>query len=788
MQSLDYKLIRGLWKLRGQVIAVSLIIASGVGVMIMSLSSLHALEETSQAYYERYRFADLFASAKRAPETLKRRIAKLPGVRSVDTRINQLASLDIDGFDEPVMGQLVSLPERGEPLLNRLVLLQGRLVAANSPDEVVLNEPFSKAHNLGLGDRLSATINGNKRRLVVVGIALSPEFVYALGPGSLTPDDKRFGILWMGRKALAASYDLDGAFNFVSLALVQGIDPQSVIPQLEYLLEPYGGDAPIARKDQLSNWFLMNELSQLRTFATVLPTIFLMVAAFLTNMVLARLITIERGEIGLLKSFGYRNSQIAWHYAKLVIAMGMVGVVLGWFVGTWLGRYNTQTFADLYHFPILIFRPDASIYLLAAVISLAAALAGSLGAVARAVRLPPAEAMRPPAPPQYGKAAPSQSHAFRWLDQSTRIILRQLRRRPGRAALTSLGIAFSVAVLIMALQWLDSLEHMVDVYFHDGQRQHAVVVLNEPQPVRVIHDVSHLPGVLATEPFQWVGADFSSGTRTHRGAIQGVMPDARLQLVHDVNGPNLIVPTFGLIIGTELAKKLDVGIGDTISVHIREGRKPTVELPVVELIETYIDLPVYMHLTSLNRLLLTSTRAAFISVLIDKNLQAEFYRELKNTPKLSTVMLREAAVANFNDSVGETIRIFVVFFGAFAAALGFGVVYNSARITLSERGRELASLRVLGFSRAAISYILLGEVGLLVLIALPIGCLIGWSLAWFIVTTAFSNELFRLPLIIYPSSYGIAILVTLAATAVSAALVRRRLDKLDLIAVLKTRE
>lgn len=788
MKALDHKLRRGLWRLRGQVVAVSMIIASGVGVLVMALSSLNALEETTQAYYERYRFADVFANASRAPERLKRRIATLPGVRSVDTRIDQIASLDIAGFNEPVMGHLVSLPERGEPLLNRLVLRTGRYVTPANPDEVVLNEPFAEAHNLLPGDQLHAIINGNKRTLDVVGTALSPEFVYALGPGSLMPDDKRYGILWMGRKALAASYDLDGAFNSVSLALLRGTDPQSIIDKLDVLLDPYGGGGAIARKDQISNWFLMNELAQQRTFSVVLPSIFLLVAAFLTNMVLARLITIERSEIGLLKSFGYKNTQIAWHYAKLVIAMSMVGIVLGWLVGAWLGRFNTETYATLYHFPLLIFRPNPLVFLLAAVISLLASLTGSLGAVAKAVRLPPAEAMRPPAPPQYRQSGLSRSRTWRLLDQSTRIILRQLMRQPGRAAMTSMGVACSVAIMVMALQWLDSIEYMISVYFVDSQHQHAVIGLTQPEAGHAVHDIRHLPGVLSAEPSRWVNADFRSGNTTHRGAIQGVTPDAQLQPVHDVNGRDLQVPRHGLIIGTELAKKLNVGIGDSITVEIREERKPIVQLPVVDLVETYIDLPAYMNLTALNRMLLQGPRTQFLSVLIDKTQQDAFYRELKNTPNVAMVMLRESAIENFNNTIGESLLIFIGFFGVFAAALGFGVVYNSTRITLSERGRELASLRVLGFSRAAISYILLGEVGLLILVALPLGCLIGWSLAWFIVTTAFNTELFRLPLVIYPSSYGKAILIALAATAVSAALVRRRLDRLDLIAVLKTRE
>lgn len=780
--------MRGLWKLKGQVLAVSMIIASGVGVMVMGLTALQALEETATAYYERYRFADVFANLVRAPESLATRLAGIAGVSAVATRIEGLASLDIAGFREPVMGRLVSVPERGEPVLNRLALQQGRTPTPDAPDEVVLNEPFADAHGFSPGSRFDAIIDGRRRTLVVVGVALSPEFVYALGPGSLAPDDHRYGILWMGRESLAAAYDLDGAFNSVAAALLPDTDATAVVAEFDRLLDPYGGGDAIARKNQLSNWFLMNEFAQIRTFSRVLPTIFLAVAAFLTYMILARMIAIERSEIGLLKSFGYTGFAIGWHYAKLVIAMCSVGILLGWLVGAGLGHYNTTTYAGFFHFPMVIFRPDPAVFLIAALISLAAALGGSLLAVRAAVRLPPAEAMRPPAPPRFASGGIARSSLLRTLDQPSRIIVRQLSRHPVRAALTSLGIAFSVAIMLMALQWLDAIDHMLEVYFFDAQRQDVVIGLNEPQGSGALYDALHLPGVLAAEPLRWVGADIHHGERSHRGAIQGVLPDARLQLVHDVRGRNLEVPLGGVILGTELADKLAVDIGERVRLEIRDGRRPTLDAVVVDLVETYIDLPIYMHLDTLNRLLGEGPRVEFLSLLVDERERDAFYRQLKRTPRIAAVMVREAAVRNFEDTMAQTIIIFIAFFSVFAIALGFGVVYNSARITLSERGRELASLRVLGFSRASISYILLGELALLILVALPLGCLLGWGIAWLLVKTAFENEMFRLPLIIDPSSYAIAMLLTLAATAVSALSVRRRLDRLDLIAVLKTRE
>lgn len=787
MRALDRKLIRDLWRLRGQVLAVALVVASGVAVLVMSFSSIEALGETASAYYERYRFADVFAGVKRAPVKFARRIADIPGVQTVETRIVKFATLDLAGFEEPVIGQLVSIPECGESVLNRLALRVGRRVAPGRPDEVILSEPFAEAHGLELGDRLQAVMNGHKRTLAIVGIALSPEYVYAIGPGQLMPDDERFGVLWMGRDALEAAYDLDGAFNDLSLSLLRGASAAEVIARLDRLLDRYGGVGAYERADQVSNWFLMNEIEQLKSMARILPTIFLAVAAFLSNMVLARLIATERGEIGLMKAFGYGNLQVGWHYAKMVIVMAGIGIVLGWAVGAWLGRINTELYAEFYRFPFLFFRPSPSVFVAAGLISLAAALLGTVSAVRRAVTLPPAEAMRPPAPPRYRRTRLSAVWLAHWLDQPTRIILRQLLRWPLRSLLTAMGVALSVAVLVTSMQWLDSIDRIVEVYFHDAQRQDLTVGLVEAQSSEIMRDFERMPGVLAVEPGRVVSAKLQVGVRSHRGAIQGVVPDPQLNLVFDAAGRSLSVPSGGLVLSTILAEKLGVRRGNSVSLQVLEGRRPTLRIPVVELFETYIGTPAYMNLATLNRMLGEGPRVEYLHLLVDQVAQPALFAELKDLPAVSAVTLRRAAIDTFQETMAQTLLIYVSFFVVFACTLAFGVAYNSARIALSERGRELATLRVLGFGRAEVSYILLGEVALLIFVGLPLGCLAGYFLAW-IITSGFETELFRVPLVVEDSTFGASVLIGLAAAAVSAVLVRRRLDRLDLIAVLKTRE
>jgi putative ABC transport system permease protein len=787
VRALYRKLMRDLWLMRGQVLAIALVMASGVGVLVMSLTTVESLEETAIAYYERYRFGHVFARVERAPEHVAARLREIPGVQAVETRVVRTAILDVEGFEEPVIGQLVSVPERSEPQLNRLALRDGRLPRLGHPDEAVLTEPFAQVHGLAPGDHLRAVINGRWRDLTIVGIALSPEYVYAIGPGALMPDDRRFGVLWMGHEALQAAFDLDGAFNDVSLALLRGTDPDAVVERVDRILARYGGIGAYARADQLSNWFLMSEIEQHRTLATILPTIFLAVAAFLTHMVLARMIAVERSEIGLLKAFGYTNRDIAGHYARLALGIGTVGVLFGWFLGYWLGLYHTRLYADFYHFPFLLFRPGPQAFLIAGAVSMGAALIGALAAVRAAAALPPAEAMRPPAPPLFRRTTLSEFGWVQRLDQPTRILLRQVLRWPGRSFITTAGIAMSVAVLVTSMQWLDAINHMVDVYFLQAQGQDISVGFAEPRSSEIERDLARLPGVRTTEPMRAVPAKLRNGWREQREAVQGLPARQELYHVYDAKGRALQLPPDGLVISTMLAKLLDVRVGERITVEVLEGRRPVVEVPVVATFETYIGSPAYMDIRALDRLMRERPSVTAVHLRVDPALRDALFLELKTLPRASSITVRQAAVQTFRDTMAKTITIFVGFFIVFACALAFGVTYNAARIALSERGRELATLRVLGFTRAEISYILLGEVALLTFVALPLGCAIGFGLASLIVQ-AFETELYRVPLVILAQTYGWAMVIGLSATAVSTFLVRRRADRLDLIAVLKTRE
>ena len=787
MSALNRKLLRDLTRLWGQVLAIGLVIAAGVATVVMALGTLHSLGETRTAYYERYGFGHVFAQAKRAPEFLAGRIAEIPGVAQVSTRISEHVILDMPGMDEPGRANIVSLPEGRQPELNRVVIRTGRMIRRGHPDEALIGEAFAEAHELMPGDTVTANINGRQRTLTVVGIALAPEFIYVIGPGELVPDGRRFGIIWMGREALEAAFDLEGAFNDVAIGLTREATESAVIEQVDALLERYGGVGAYGRDDHLSDNFVQSEMDQLANLAWTMPPIFMAVAAFLLNVVIARLIETEREQIGLLKAFGYTNLAVGWLYLKFVLAICVVGIVAGWGFGAWMGRGMMANYIEYYRFPFLYYIDEPAVFVSAALVSMAAALSGALFAVRRAVALAPAVAMVPPPPTMYRGTLVKRLAEAGSLGPPTRMILRHVTRWPLRSMATMAGIAASVAILVMSLFFLDSIDEMLESFFFRSQHQDITVQFTEIRDDATRYEIDSLPGVIRTEMYRVVGMRLRHGHLSRRVAVNGLDQGAQLQELVDAEDRPVDLPPQGITLTAKLADLLAVEEGGTITVEVLEGRRTVRDLTVSRVIQEYIGTQAYMDRRALNRLMGDPPVADGAMLLVDDQVQPTLFRELKGIPGVMGAALLRASFEKFRQIIDDTMITMVGFYILFASVIAVGVAYNSARISLSERARELASLRVLGFRKSEVAYILLGELAILTVLAMPLGCLFGYGLSVLMVRL-FETDLYRLPFVIQPSTYGYAVLIVLAASVVTGALVGRRVAQFDLVAVLKTRE
>lgn len=786
MRALDRKLLRDLWHVKGQAMAIAAVIACGVAIVIMTFGAMVSLRDARDAYYERYRFADVFSPLRRAPLRVGAQIGEIPGVADWQARITHYAALDIPALDRPAAALLVSLPDNGEPRLERIALREGRL-PVRGHDELVMSQNMAQALGYGPGDKLAVILNGRKRSFTIVGVALSPEFVYMVAPGQLMQDDRTFGILWINRSIMEAAYDLVGAFNDVGVRLARGASEPDVIRRLDLLLARYGGTSAYGRSDQISNAYLDQELGQLRTIAIAMPPIFLGVAAFLLQMVLSRLIDTERESIGLLKSFGYSNAEVGAHYLKFSLVVTALGVLAGCVAGLWLGHWMTLLYQQHFRFPFLRYHTDAAVLAAALALSFAAACAGAWSAVARAARLAPAAAMQPPAPTMYRRTLMDRLRLGAHLSMPTQMVLRHIERWPLRALVTVFGTAMAVMLLVTLFFFFDSIDELVERFYFQQNRHDVLVGLVDARAQSARFELARMPGVLATEPVLEVPARLSHGHLTQRLAISGLRPATAFRAFRDRSGRGFTLPGHGIVLSDMLASLLDLHAGDRVEVDVLEGARHHAALPVVAIASEDVGLSAYMDQRALARLTGEPGSLTSIQALVDSAAEAGLMRRLKGVPAVATVSTRAQAIAALRGNMAKSMTIVIDFYVALGAIIAFGVVYNAARISLSERGRELASLRVLGLTQGEVGYVLLGELAILVLAALPVGCVLGRGLAR-LMSEAMQTKLFRIPFVVQPSTYGIAAGIVLGSAIASAAAVAWRIHRLDLIAVLKTRE
>ncbi|WP_126456391.1 ABC transporter permease [Sulfuriflexus mobilis] len=787
MKAIDKKLWRDLWQLRGQAFAITLVLACGVATYVMFLSTLDSLNQTRSTFYRDYRFADVFVSLVRAPESVRQRITEIPGVADVVTRVGGSVTVDLPDFPEPVSGFIISVPDQGEIHLNDMYLREGRKIDSGNNDEIVISEGFAKAHGLHPGDRLSVIIKGIRKELRIVGTGMSPEYLSLVPPGSFFPDPKRQIFIWMARTPLGHAFDMHGAFNSVALRLDAGVKVQDVITHLDDLLKPYGGGGAISREDQPSYKYLSHEIDQFDNLSNVFPGIFLGVAAFLLNVVITRLVATQREQIAVLKAFGYSNTDVTLHYIQLVLVIVTIGTGLGIVLGLWLGNMLAEIYVAYFRLPYLQFVLQPVVIIKAVFVSIAAAMIGAIFAVHRAAQLRPAEAMRPEAPAVYRQSILEYTWLKSRFSSPTRMILRHMERHLIKSALSIIGIALACGVVMSGRFTEDSVSYIMDVQFKFSQRQDLLLSFIEPTEYRSLYDLLNMPGVEHGEVFRSVPVRLHHGHLNFRTAITGLEPGGHIIQFLNADLKPFRLPASGIVLSDYFVNILDVKPGDWITVEILDGKGTRRQVQVVALGRQYLGLTGYMAIQSLNRLLREphAINGALLSV--DEREMPDILKRLKKIPRIAASSVRQQEIKNYRKTMDQTMLFYTTIASIFAVVIAVGIVYNSARIMLIERGRELASLRVLGLKRSEISYILLGELAILTLLAIPLGFLFGYGLCGYIASTL-QNEIFRVPLVLEPDTYAFAALVVLVAATASAFMVHRQLDKLDLIAVLKTKE
>ena len=784
---LDRKLMRDLWRVKGQATAIAVVIGIGVQLMVMTQGSVTTLEETKRAYYERYRLAEIFAPLKRAPDHILKRLAEIPGVAAVEGRANGGVTVNLPGVGLPIKSLALSIPLSGTPRLNDIYLVEGRRLNAANKDEIILLEGFAIAHDLEIGDQLSATMNGARRSFDIVGFAQSPEFTFVTPVGEMMPDDARFTVIWMNEEALDAAFDLDGAFNEALFALSPNANVPAVMRAVDDMLAAYGGTGSYQLKDQASNFMITQEIEGMRGMSQSVPPIFLAVAAFLLYIVTTRMVQAEREQIGLMKAFGYSGIEVGLHYFKFVLIIAMGGAVLGAGLGILSGNGIAMMYQAFFKFPFLVFQVDYGGFMVGLLVSIAAASAGGLFVMREVFNLNPAVAMRPPAPADYSKSRGFGPVMKRLLDQQSRMILRRLSRQPGRMAAAVVGIAGGMALSVGMTSMMSSFEHTIDKTFSVQDRSDLTVTFIEPLSDKTAYELGRIPGILQVEPFRYVSAILRNGTRTHRGTINGLVALPELNRALNEKDQSIHIRDDGIILADNLAEKLGLTAADHLTVEVQEGRRPIITMPVVGISESMMGSPAYLELGALNRALKDGARVSGAYLRIDQAHAENIYKTLKDMPGVAGVTRSKDAQDAFQRQMDEGAGMMRYVMSVMAAIITFGIVFNSARVAFAERMRDLASLRVMGFTRGEAGFVLLGELAVITLLALPLGSLFGYFIAE-AMATAFSTEMYQISNHMVSSTFGVAAVAVLVAAIFSGWLVKRDIDRIDLVESLKIRE
>jgi len=785
---LDRKLLRDLMRLKGQALTIALVVAVGVANYITLRSAWRALGDSKVAYYEKYRFADVFARLKRAPDSVADRLHEIPGVTSVYPRVVEEVLLPMGDMVTPAHGQIISLPAHGRSPLNDVYVKSGRFPEPGRGDEVLVYEPFAIEHGLLPGSTIPAILNGKLHELIVVGLALSPEYVFAIEPNGITSDDERFAPMWMSRDAVAAAFQMEGAFNDVVLRLDPEADERPVLIAIDRTLAPYGGLGAYGRDLQISSSILEGELAQIEAEVVFLPGAFLAVAAFLLNVVFSRMVTLQRGQIAVIKAVGYGNSAIAFHYLKMVFLIVLLGSLVGVGFGAWLADAMLDLYAKFFRLPMTRGRIDLPVAMNAILASLVAAVFGIGFAIHQAVRLPPAEAMRPPSPARYHASAIERAPGLRRIRQTTMMVFREIWRHPLRTLLSSAGIAFALAIIILGRFGKDAHGPILDLQFGRQQREDLSVVFSTEVADRSLGYLAHLPGVDQVDGYRVTPVRFRSGPRWRDSILVGLPPDSHLRRLFNRQFRPARIPHSGILITDVLADILDVKPGDIVDVELKEGDRGTRQVRITGTIDEAFGLQGYMQKGSLHELLREKPTINTALLRVDPAREAELQARLTDIPTVQSIHRKRTVLEKFEEQTRRTMQVITLILTLFATAIAVAVVYNNARVSLSVRSRDLATLRVIGFTRAEISAVLLGEQAVQVLVGIPFGMALGTWGAKALIELQADPEQFRLPMLISSQTYAFSVVVILGAGILSALLVRRRLDTLDLIGVLKTRE
>lgn len=784
------KMLRDLKENKGAYIACISIIV--IGLMIYSAYSmvLNNLLSSQQDFYTDYNFADGFADVKEMPYSQINELKSIEGINDLQGRLVKDVRVLFPNRDDNVYLRLVSIDTTQDKLINGIELIQGTELDENHMS-IWLDNMFFEANELNLNEEIDIIVEGKKKSLRIVGMGRNPEFIYAMRTATdIFPTPGTFGIAYMPYNIMKNLFSDNETVNNIIFTLKPNAEYKSIEELLKPELKPYGLKAIYPRKDQVSHLLLTEEINGVKAAANTLPIIFLMIAAMILYIMLKRMIERQRGQIGILKAFGYSKKEIMYHYLSYAFVIGLVGGILGGLLGTALSYPYTAMYQMYFNMPGLEGSFSLQYFLLSILMSLGFALFAGYQGCKKSLTLEPAEAMRPPAP-MAGKATIIEKITIFWhmLTVQGKMAVRNITRHPGRSFFMFLGITFTFVLLALPWSLMSLSEEMLFDQYENVQTFNIKIPLISPQDQKAVErELNRFPGVKRLETMAEVPVTLNNNWHKKDVLLLGLPQNSQLYHILDKDKNELIPPQDGILLSERLAKSLEADIGTEIKLKSSIMRDPEEEhiIRVVGIIPQYLGLNAYMDLTSAQNLLDQGSFCTSIMLNIDDRYVPLLQNEYKNASVINGIDNNAKMYQQSKDMMASFYAVIygIVFFGIIT---GFAIVYNSSLITLSERSRDLATMMVLGMTPQEVLSVVTFEQWFISFFAMLAGIPVT-NLFHIGVSEAISNDAYTMPTSVDNIAFIMAFLFSVLSIWIAQKAASRKVKTLDLVEVLKARE
>jgi putative ABC transport system permease protein len=797
---LGRKILRDLFSARWQYLAIGAMVSLGVAFYIASYSAYVNLEASFARSYESLLFEDFMIQFHAAPERVAARLERLPGVAAVEGRLVEDVGVELPGRaqNRKLVGRLISIPENRELKVNRLKLVEGRLLSPRARREVLLEASFAGYHQLRPGDEIEAVRGTGRVRLRIAGIVQSPEYLYVVrSRQELMAVPDTFGVMFVSEDVLGPLVGKGGAINEIHIKLAPDAPLEPALRRAGQTLEAYRPNDPIPRTDQPSNQMLQQDVEGFRSYAILFPAFFLSVAVAAVYSLLTRLVHQQRPAIGLLRSLGYSRRSVLWHYLSGALALGLVAALVGDLLGLWLARWTSLLYMGQLQVPEALVLPRWNLVWTGLAIGAAATGLGALFPANAAARIRPAEAMRPLSP-TFGQRSILLDRLFPGLKLVWKLPLRNIFRQPKRTFSTLFGIVAGIALMITARGLLDSTEEAIYEIVSGSYRYDLRLDLLRARDSSIVHRVRSWPGVVRAEGVLEVPVDLAHGGKTYSAMVSGQDPAAGLLELRDPAGQPIQIPEEGALFGPTLRKRLELEVGDVVQVSVPKNvvaeSFPPVSLRVAGFTDEAIGTVAYLRRQNLWSLLreeleLPPSAVSGVVIKVAPKYAAEVRSRLQKLPDAGSV-LSVPEIRRMLERVMETFRIFVLIMELFGVALAVAMIFNMVTINVLERGPEIATLRTIGFGRRQIAAMVTFENLVVGLVGIAIGLPFGrWFIEqfWLLAQTEEQQELFTYEISVKPATYAISAVAILAAVLISQIPALRMLGRMDLAKATKER-